>query len=136
MNVNISIIRLLSFLMIISCHILQGLGLEAAFYLNIGVQIFFFVSGYLYAKKEIKDYKKFYKTRLIKILFPLSILVISLIIIEKLFFNKTYSLIQMISNILGFGVFNGIIEVISNTWFVSYILICYIITPIIQKIFS
>ena len=54
----ISLIRLLSLLAIIICHILQGLNLEAAFWLNIGVQVFLFMSGYLYGQKKYRQYYK------------------------------------------------------------------------------
>ena len=47
--------------------------------------------------------------------------------------DKTYPLMQIISNILGLGTFNNIIKVISNTWFVPYILVCYLLTPCFQK---
>jgi len=40
-------IRMIALLMIISCHIFQWLGYEAAFWINLGVQIFFFISGFL-----------------------------------------------------------------------------------------
>lgn len=55
-DLKISVIRLIAVLMIISCHILQGLKYEAAYWVNLGVQVFFFISGYLYGKKEIKNY--------------------------------------------------------------------------------
>lgn len=41
---DISWIRFIAMLCIVSCHILQGLEKEAAFWLNVGVQIFFVVS--------------------------------------------------------------------------------------------
>ena len=80
-----------SFLMIITCHILQGLNYEAAFYINVGVQIFFFMSGYLYGKKEIDNPKKFYKNRIKRILMPLSMLVIIIIIFERIISNIKYT---------------------------------------------
>lgn len=62
-DAKLSAIRFVALLMIIFCHILQGLGNELAFWINIGVQVFFFLSGYLYGKKNIKDFKKFYKRK-------------------------------------------------------------------------
>lgn len=132
----ISIIRFLSLFMIISCHILQGLQNEFAFWLNLGVQIFFFMSGYLYGKKEIEDYKKFYKNRLTRILVPNIILIIVVLVIDSIFFNIHYSKQFLIANILGFGGFSGTLTSLSHTWFVSYILLCYLITPFLQIIFQ
>lgn len=49
----ISYIRLLSMVLIISCHFMQYFEMELAWWLNVGVQIFFTMSGFLYGKKEI-----------------------------------------------------------------------------------
>jgi len=133
---TISIIRLIAFLMIISCHILQGMENEAAYWVNLGVQVFFFISGYLYGKKEIVDYKKFYKSRLAKILLPTTIIIVIMLIIEKIFLNITYSKFYIISNLLGFSGFSTPILTLTHTWFISYILICYLITPILQSLFK
>lgn len=135
-NSTISIIRLISIIMIISCHILQGIGHEAAYWINLGVQIFFFTSGYLYGKKEIENCITFFKTRIKKILFPTSIIIIIMIIIEKLFLNLEYSPLHILCNILGFGGFSKTVSSLSHTWFVSYILICYLITPALQSLFK
>lgn len=135
-DMRISIIRLISLLMIISCHILQGLHIWLAFWLNLGVQIFFFMSGYLYGKKDIMDLKKFYEQRILKILLPSSILIFIMIVIDKLCFDIEYSKIFLSANLLGFGGFYGTLFSLTHTWFVSYILICYFITPFLQNLFK
>lgn len=73
---NLSCIRLIATIMIISCHILQGLDLEAAFWVNLGVQIFFILSGYLYSRKKITNVKDFYYKQYIKIIAPYLLLCI------------------------------------------------------------
>lgn len=65
-DISVSVIRLFAMLMIISCHILQGLNNKWAFWVNVGVQIFFFISGFLYGKKDIDNIKTFYVGRLKK----------------------------------------------------------------------
>ena len=66
----IALLRGYSVIMIVLCHILQGLHNHWAWVLNIGVQIFFILSGYLYGKKEIIEAKSWYVQRAIKILSP------------------------------------------------------------------
>ena len=68
-DVSISIIRLISLILIISCHILQGLKLDSAYWVNVGVQMFFFLSGYLYGQKDITNIKEFYKKRFKRIIY-------------------------------------------------------------------
>lgn len=133
---SISTVRLISLIMIISCHILQGLNNETAFWLNLGVQIFFFMSGYLYGKKEICNYLTYYKTRLINILIPTTIIVSIMCMLEKAILHINYSNSYIILNLIGLGGFFGNLQTLTHTWFVSYILICYLITPILQKLFK
>lgn len=51
----ISIIRVLAFLSIITCHIMQYYHCELAWWFNVGVQIFLCLSGYLYGRKSIDN---------------------------------------------------------------------------------
>ena len=67
---SISTIRAISVLMIFFCHILQGIDSIMAWWLNVGVQIFLFMSGFLISSKEINNFYKFIKERLKKILIP------------------------------------------------------------------
>ena len=67
---SISTIRAISVLMIFFCHILQGIDSIMAWWLNVGVQIFLFMSGFLISSKEINNFYKFIKERLKKI-FPI-----------------------------------------------------------------
>lgn len=133
-NYTISLIRFLSLLSIITCHILQGLNLEAAFWFNIGVQIFLFMSGFLYGQKQINNPKHWFIKQFKKIYIPYVILAVIIILIDYIFFNIKYSKTTIIVNLLGLQGFINIIPTISHTWFISYILLCYFITPILQSI--
>ena len=133
-DVSISIIRLISMILIISCHILQGLKLEAAFWVNVGVQMFFFISGFLYGTKDIDDVKSFYKKRFKRIIIPYIIILIIMLLMEYIVKNKSYAVDVIIGNLLGLQSFFGRVKTLTHTWFISYIIICYAITPIIQKV--
>lgn len=51
-NVGIMIIRVLAMFSIIICHIFQELGNELAYWFNVGVQIFLFISAFLFRKER------------------------------------------------------------------------------------
>ena len=56
---SISVLRVCAMILILACHIVQEhnnvyINMTAQF-LNVGVSIFIIISGYLYAKKEIKE---------------------------------------------------------------------------------
>lgn len=74
-DTTISIIRVLAMLSIIAGHVLNWEGVETYQLLSVGVEIFLFISGYLYAKKEIKSISYFAKNRILKILVPAWIVV-------------------------------------------------------------
>ena len=60
----LSIIRVFAMMLILSCHIAQFYGLRIAFLLNVGVQLFFFMSGFLYGKLDVPESPfVFYKKR-------------------------------------------------------------------------
>ncbi len=133
---SISTIRLFSILLIITCHILQGFGSRWAYWVNVGVQIFFFMSGYLYSQKNIIDKSTFYKKRIKSVLFPYSILFLISLLLELFVLKNNYSIKMIFGCLIGLGGFIGNISILSHTWFVSYIMLCYLLTPILQDIFK
>lgn len=135
-NYSISIIRLISMLMIISCHILQGMKNKWAFWINVGVQIFLFISGFLFGKKKIINNNEFYKKRLTKIFIPYLIVLTIMLVLDILLLKNSYSIKKIIGCYIGFGAFGNSIPILSHTWFVSYIILCYMIVPILQSILN
>lgn len=132
---NLSCVRLIATLMIFSCHILQGLNLELAFWVNVGVQIFFVLSGYLYSKKKINNTKEFYKKQYKKIMIPYIILLVIMILITLIQSKEIIlSKFMLLGAFLGFQGWSGTFQGLTHTWFISYILLCYLITPILKQI--
>lgn len=121
-------IRLLSMLMIISCHIMQYYDFELAWWFNVGVQIFLCISGFLYGQKNIDNVIDFYNKRLKKILIPYYLVFIPFGIIEFIFTRDVFSIkdfvmgLSLCSTIKGAG----------HLWFIPTILMCYLITPLLQ----
>ncbi len=132
-------LRGIATLLIFFCHILLISGYEkSSMWLNTGVQIFFIISAYLLAKKELASWgniKQFFVKRCKRIFISywLYIIIISLLLVlvhrqpdfrdfviyfwgMKGFFKD--------ANILGLG----------HLWFVTVILICYLITPVLYYI--
>ncbi len=127
-NSSISLIRLISLLMIITCHIMQWLGLELAWWFNIGVQIFLCISGWLYGQRDVSEITIFYNRRFKKILLPYFIVFISCGIIQFLFVRSVFK-----STIFIKGLFiNATLTGGEHLWFISTILLCYILTPLLQ----
>ena len=79
-NYSISLLRLIAMLFIVLCHFFQYYDVELAWWFNVGVQMFFCISGFLYANKKIDSAIDFITRNLQKILIP-----------YFCFFNPNYS---------------------------------------------
>lgn len=130
---SISFCRMVATISIVMCHIMQYFGVELAWWFNVGVQMFLFISGFLYARKKIDDTMVFYKKTFSKILLDYYIYIflflICYAIIEHHFMN--------IESVFGLLTFSSTASSgIRHFWFIPYILFCYFLTPVILKAFD
>jgi peptidoglycan/LPS O-acetylase OafA/YrhL len=131
----ITIVRVLSMLLIITCHILQGYNQPTAYLFNVGVQIFFLLSGFLYGNIEITSIASFVKKRLVKVYIPFILVVLCCAAIYSIFNIADVSVRKLQPYLFAVQGFVGdSIEGLNHLWFLSVLMICYIITPISQKI--
>ena len=111
--------------LIVTCHILQYYNNDLCYWFNVGVQIFFIISGYLYGGKAIGNPIRFIVKQFKKILIPyyvvLFIIVMSYIIVcpEQLQITSVVKAVFCAGTIPGVG----------HLWFVGYILLYYALIP-------
>lgn len=110
---------------IIACHFCQYYDSEWAWWLNVGVQVFFIISGFLYGTKTIEEPIGWLKKQFKKILVPYYIFLLFAIIGYTIVAPEQIGLKSVTAAILTVGQIKGI----SHLWFVSNILFCYLITP-------
>ncbi len=122
---SISLIRLMSMLFIITCHIMQWLNWELAWWFNVGVQIFLCISGYLYGQSPKREVTEYFKSRFVKILVPYYVVFVVAAIFEILFARSYINVVNVIGGLICFKTIPGG----EHLWFVKYILLCYIFTP-------
>lgn len=125
---SISFVRLVSMFLIITCHVFQFYGNELAWWFNVGVQIFLFISGYLYSKKEVPDAKEFYKKQLTKILLPYYIYIFFVSFIYLSFDKQLFLISDFVKSLFLVGNLKGL----EHLWFIRYIVICYLVTPLLH----
>ncbi len=130
---KISIIRILAMISIVSCHIFQSLDMQIAFWLNVGVQVFLFMSGYLYGQKTIDNNKNWIIKQFKKILVPYYIYVLCIIGVYLIFASNDMTWNNVIS-LLTLQIFCSLPKGLGHLWFILIILACYMITPLLQKI--
>lgn len=98
---------------------------ELAWWINVGVQIFFVISVFLDGSKDMDDPVDFIKKQFQKILIPYYTFLIPVSVIYILFARDSFSVISWVKAIFCVGTIDGI----EHLWFVGYILVCYLITP-------
>lgn len=123
---TISLIRFLSMLFIITCHIFQYAGNNLASVLNVGVEIFLIISGFLYGTKLIGHHYHFFKRQGVKILLPCWVFLSISLILYVIYFPKLLDV-----NVLKVFTTLDFIKGLEHLWFIRYILICYCILPLL-----
>ncbi len=129
---SISFVRFIAMFFIILCHIFQYFDNEAAWWFNVGVQLFLFISGWLYANKKINNYKQFYAKEFIKILLPYYIYLIIISIVYNVYIPNIINIKDIILSLSLCGTLKGL----SHLWFIRYIVLCYLLLPLLYKVFK
>ena len=128
-------------LAIVVCHVLEVYSNRWAYVFNIGVQVFLALSGYLYGKKIITNWKQWSLGRVKRVyvpmfLFLILVLPLYLIFHREVFTWKAYALnllnLQGISFATGGKFGGGMILGIRHLWFITAIMFAYLATPILQ----
>lgn len=128
---SISFVRFVATIMIIVCHIYQYYCVSWTFWFNAAIQIFFFMSGFLYANKEISDPIKFMIGRFKRILIPYYLFVVVACAIGLIFAPEECTW-QDVMELLVLRV-DGNYLALHNLWFVGHIMLLYFMTPLILK---
>ncbi len=133
-NYTITIIRIFACMLIVWCHLsnnmLDGF-LNRWWWSNIGVQIFFFMSGYLYGGREIDDRKVWMIKQTKKIVKPYYLSLLILIPLVIILDNNSLNILNIFSAILCIQGFGPHINGLGQHWFISYILVCYLLTALV-----
>ena len=121
-------------ILIVACHFCQSSGLlEYTFLLNIGVQIFFCISGFLYGHKEISSWREWGIGRMKKLYLPFILFCLPVIEYVAICYGGITWINYLAYLTMGQVVFGEVLQ-LAHLWFISAIVICYLITPVLQKI--
>ncbi len=119
--------------MIITCHILQYLDMELAWWFNVGVQIFLCISGYLYGSRREQPCFTFVGKQFCKILLDYWVVIVPAMVLYMVFnVVDTFTVGEMAGYIVGYDTLPGG----GHLWYVSIILFCYLLTPLMQSFFD
>ena len=133
--------RVIGTVFILLCHFVQQSGntllMMSAQFFNIGVSMFFILSGFLFGVRNdiTQNSLKWYGKRIKRIYIPYEIFVIFLLIVHIICNLNVLNLNWLL---LALGLQGSVVGVLGGeqTWFITAILVCYLATPIIDKIFN
>ena len=131
-DLSISFVRMLAMMFIVICHVMQYYDVELAWWFNVGVQIFLCISGYLYGRKRILDILVFYRKNFVKILIDYEIVVFAAVAATVLFTDTVITVEEIAGAVLTVSTIAGG----AHLWFIPTILMCYLLTPLYERIFS
>lgn len=97
------------------------------------------MSGYLYGQKDDKYYNwQWLKRSVVKILRDYYVYIMIIIIVFLLFFKNLFfaNIFASIGSLLLVQNYVGSIPGLEHLWYIPYIIICYLITPIFNKIYQ
>ena len=148
-NPVITLSRILGMVFIVLCHIIKYYSFipmheSLGQFFNCGVDLFIFISGYLYGGKVINNFGRWYWKRIVTVAVPAVIL--SIVVIIALSIAGQY---QSINSILAYCLdLEGLlflnwnlvsmifkeIPSLGPLWFTTIIMLCYLMVPLFQKI--
>lgn len=131
----VNILRVCAALSIFLCHVCSesgtALGNALGQFFNIGVPIFFMLSGYLYSRKSPPrgHLSSWYLNRAKRILTPLY-LFLAVLLLVHLGISAPISIRTWLDNFIPIcGLTQRYISGCGHLWYITHILICYAITP-------
>lgn len=106
---------------------MQYLEMELAWWFNVGVQIFLCISGFLYGQKDVGEFTGFLSRRFRKILIPYFLAFVPYGILQFFFAKDVFDSVSFIRGLI----VNATLTGGGHLWFVSTILMCYVLTPML-----
>lgn len=143
---KISVVRIVGMFLIFATHLFLGFyGSSLGYFFNVGVPLFFIISGYLYGKKEIKEPLNWYFRRFVKICIPMYIFVLLVWLYCFIRYEAKFPY-RYILNLQGLGfIFIKIkgyfalpesMDGIGHFWFLTVIMLCYLLLILMKKLES
>lgn len=136
---SIKVLRVISTFMIFLCHTVFLYGDRFSFlvqFFNVAVSVFLIISAYLYSLRDSigKSIFVWYKKRIIRIVIPYYVF-LAILFIFHLIIRVEFDLKAWISSLLCVqGYTERYVTGTGHLWFITAILLCYIVTPILYKI--
>lgn len=134
-SLALSMIRVFAMALIVSCHIAQCYDLQIAWILNVGVQIFFFMSGFLYGKVDASSSPfAFYKKRFVRVYLPYLVWIVLVVSVYAIFHLYKPSVWQIVLYLFNLQWFSAPVDGLNHLWFLTVLMVGYLLTPWVKRL--
>lgn len=142
LNASVSLSRAIGVILIILCHIASAFDMSSlGQLLQVGVQLFLFISGFLYSNKQIEDEKKWIHRRARRICVPCCLWLVCICGIAVLRGQvvSTFSAVLYFLNLQGYHYIFAFlpqtpgIEGLTHLWFITVIMVCYLLLLLLKR---
>ena len=129
---SVSLIRVISMIFIVVCHIASFFGMSfLSQFFNVGVPIFFFISGYLYGGRDVSKRRHWLFDRYLRLEVP-AVLWMAVACIFALFgINRLphiHETVFLLMDLQGLHfIFSDMQDLFMGPWFLTYMMFCYIV---------
>lgn len=122
-------------LLIFCCHLAFIAGaFEVSMWLNTGVPLFFIISAYLLSLKDISSHKDFYQRRF-KSIFPSYWIYLAVVVLCLFVVGRAPDIKSIVCYSLGLSGFTDTCVLgLGHLWFISVLILCYLVTPLLHWI--
>ena len=131
--VAIYFLRALAVVCILLCHLFEAYGVSGSGLLYVGVPVFFAISGFLYGRRTISDWRGWGLKRLVKLYIPYLVFIVPALGCFLIFKPESMSVYKALLYLFNLQGFSGGVLGLNHLWFVTAIMVCYVFLPFVQR---
>lgn len=130
---SISALRFFAMVLIVVTHLCQLYSLGICWWINSAVQVFLFISGWLFGlRPDIDGAREWFGRRILRICVPFWLIAIPLLIFDVFFGSADITLpgfVLALACVRSGSIPNG-----AHLWYITVILLCYLVTPLLSAL--
>ena len=131
-RVAVCVLRATAVVCILFCHLFEAYGASGSGLLYVGVPIFFALSGFLYGRHTILNWHRWALRRWVKLYVPYLLFVVPALLLFFVFRPEEMPVLTACSYLFNLQGLSGGVMGLNHLWFVTAIMVCYILLPCLQ----
>lgn len=132
--VAVSVLRAAAVVCILFCHLFEAYGAAGSGLFYVGVPMFFAISGFLYGKRTITNWRQWVLRRMMKLYLPYLLFIVPVLLLYFVFKPGEMPVSAACMYLFNLQGFSGSVVGLNHLWFVTAIMACYMLLPCLQRL--